>query len=125
MELNIDVGAGQSQVKVGDLALTRLDIKMGAGQIIADLTGDWKKDLDADIKGGVGNAVILLPVNVGVRVHATGGIGSINAGGLKRDGNEYSNDLYGKSPVTVRLDISGGVGNIELRPIAAAGKSSF
>jgi hypothetical protein len=38
MELNIDVGAGQSQVKVGDLALTRLDMKMGAGQIIADLT---------------------------------------------------------------------------------------
>ncbi len=125
MEVNIDMGAGQSQVKVGDLALTRLDMKMGAGQIIADLTGDWKKDLDADIKGGVGNAVILLPEDVGVRVHATGGIGSVNAGGLKRNGNEYSNDLYGKSPVTVRLDISGGVGNIELRPTAAAGRPSF
>lgn len=122
MELNIDMGAGQSQVKAGDLALTRLEMKIGAGQITADLTGDWKKDLEVDIKGGVGNAVILLPEDVGVRVHATGGIGSINAGSLKREGDEYVNDLYGKSPVALRLDISGGVGNIELRPMSVKGK---
>ena len=125
MELKIDMGAGQSDVKVGNLALTRLDMNLGAGQITADLTGDWKKDLDANIKGGVGNAIILLPEDVGVRVHATGGIGSISAGSLKREGNEYSNDLYGKSPVTLRLDISGGVGNIDLRPTSVKGKSSF
>ena len=51
-----------------------------------------------------------------MRVHATGGIGSINSGGLKRNGDEYVNDMYGKSPVTLRLDVSGGVGNIDLRP---------
>ncbi len=89
---------------------------MGAGQFTADLTGDWKKDLDAEIHGGVGHAIILLPEDVGVRVHATGGIGSISSGGLKRDGDEYVNDMYGKSPVTLRLDVSGGVGNIDLRP---------
>jgi N-terminal domain of toast_rack, DUF2154/LiaI-LiaF-like transmembrane region len=125
MELNIDMGAGQSEVKVGDLALSRLEMNLGAGQITADLTGDWKKDLEADIRGGVGNAVILLPEDVGVRVHATGGIGSISGGGLKREGDEYTNDLYGKSPVTLRLDISGGVGNIELQPTSVKGKSSF
>ena len=122
MELNIDMGAGQSQVKVGELSLTRLEMNLGAGQITADLTGSWKKDLEADIKGGVGNAIILLPEDVGVRVHATGGIGSINAGSLKREGDEYVNDLYGRSPVNLRLDISGGVGNIELRPTPVKGK---
>ena len=115
MELKIDMGAGQSDLKVGDLLLTRLEINMGAGQVIVDLTGDWKKDLDANIKGGVGNAIIRLPEDVGVRVHAKGGIGSISAGGLRRQGDEYFNELYGKSPVTVRLDITGGIGNIELR----------
>jgi hypothetical protein len=126
MELSIDMGAGQGQVKVGDLSLTRLNMNMGAGQIIADLTGDWKKDLDANIRGGVGHAVILLPEDIGVEVHATGGIGSISAGKLSRDGDRYSNDLYGKSPVTLRLDVSGGVGNIELRPTprGAAGGNS-
>jgi N-terminal domain of toast_rack, DUF2154/LiaI-LiaF-like transmembrane region len=116
MELTIQMGAGRSDLKLGDLLLTRLEINMGAGEVIADLTGDWKKDLEAEIHGGVGHAVIRLPLDVGVRVHATGGIGSINANGLKREGDEYVNDLYGKSPVTLRLDVSGGVGNIDLRP---------
>jgi len=120
MQLKVDMGAGQSDLKVGGLSLTRLDISMGAGQFTADLTGDWKKDLDAEIHGGVGHAIILLPEDVGVRVHATGGIGSISSGGLKRDGDEYVNDMYGKSPVTLRLDVSGGVGNIDLRPTPTA-----
>ena len=120
MQLKVDMGAGHSDLKVGGLSLTRLDISMGAGQFTADLTGDWKKDLDAEIHGGVGHAIILLPEDVGVRVHATGGIGSINSGGLKRDGDEYVNDMYGKSPVTLRLDVSGGVGNIDLRPTPKA-----
>ncbi len=116
MELKVEMGAGRSELKVGDLSLTRLGINMGAGEVTADLTGDWKKDLDAEIHGGVGHAVIRLPENVGVRVHATGGIGSISSGGLKREGDEYVNEMYGKSPVTLRLDVSGGIGNIELRP---------
>ncbi len=120
MELKVEMGAGKSDFKVGDLTLSRLEINMGAGQVAADLTGDWKKDLDAEIHGGVGHALIRLPVDVGVRVHATGGIGSISAGGLKRDGDEYVNEIYGKSPVTLRLDVSGGVGNIELRPTPKA-----
>ena len=120
MELKVQMGAGESDFKVGDLALSRLEINMGAGQVTTDLTGDWKKDLDAEIHGGVGHALIRLPVDVGVRVHATGGIGSISGGGLKRDGDEYVNEMYGKSPVTLRLDVSGGVGNIELRPTPKA-----
>jgi N-terminal domain of toast_rack, DUF2154/LiaF transmembrane domain len=120
IELKVDMGAGQSDLKAGNLSLSRLDIGMGAGQFTADLTGNWKKDLEAEIHGGVGNAVILLPEDVGVRVHATGGIGSINSGGLRRNGDEYVNDMYGKSPVTLRLDVSGGVGNIDLRPTPKA-----
>lgn len=116
MELTIQMGAGRSDLKLGELSLTRLEINMGAGEVIADLTGNWKKDLEGEIHGGVGHAVIRLPEDVGLRVHATGGIGSINANGLKRDGDEYVNDLYGKSPVTLKLDVAGGVGNIELRP---------
>jgi hypothetical protein len=120
MELRVEMGAGQSEFKVGDLSLTKLEIHMGAGQVTTDLTGNWKKDLAAEIHGGVGHAIVRLPVDVGVRVHATGGIGSISAGGLKREGDEYVNEMYGKSPVTLRLDIAGGVGNIELLPTPKA-----
>jgi hypothetical protein len=114
MELKIEMGAGQGDLRLGGLLLTKLDVEMGAGQATVDLTGDWKKDLDAKIEGGVGTATIRLPKNVGVRVHAAGGIGSISVRGLGREGDAYVNHAYGKSPVTLRLNIEGGVGTINL-----------
>ncbi len=114
MELKIEMGAGQGDVRLRDLALTKLDIEMGAGQLTADLTGAWKRNLDANIQGGVGSATVRLPKNVGVRVHATGGIGSVNVSGLERQGDEYVNEAYGKSAVTLRLNIEGGIGQINL-----------
>lgn len=114
MELRIEMGAGQGDLRLGGLLLTKLDVEMGAGQATVDLTGDWKEDLDARIEGGVGTATIRLPKNVGVRVHAEGAIGSINVRRLEREGDVYVNSAYGKSPVTLRLNIEGGVGTINL-----------
>ena len=114
LDLNIDMGAGEGDLRLRDLDVTNLTVNMGAGRVEVDLTGDRKKDLDADIEGGVGQAVIRLPRKIGVIVNATGGIGTIDAGGLKHDGDEYTNAAYGKSPVTLRLKVQGGVGQISL-----------
>ena len=114
LELKLNMGAGHGDLNLRGLSLTNLDIELGAGQITLDLTGDWKKDLKADIQGGVGTATIRLPKNVGVVVSASGGIGSVNSHGLKRDGDDYVNDAYGKSPVTLRVNVQGGVGSINL-----------
>jgi len=114
LEIKIDMGAGHGNLRLRNIDVTRLNLDMGAGQVDIDLTGDRKSDLTADIEGGVGEANIRLPKNVGVIVHASGGIGTIDAHGLKHDGDEYTNDLYGKSPVTIHLKVEGGVGRIVL-----------
>jgi predicted membrane protein len=114
MELKIDMGAGQGNLHLRDVPLTRLDLNIGAGQVDVDLTGDRKVDLTADIEGGVGQANIRLPKNVGVIVHASGGIGSIDAHGLKHEDDTYTNDAYGKTPATIRLKVEGGIGEIVL-----------
>ncbi|HYL86813.1 MAG TPA: toast rack family protein [Candidatus Angelobacter sp.] len=114
LELRIDMGAGQGNLHFRDVPLTRLDLNIGAGQVDVDLTGDRKADLVADIEGGVGQANIRLPKNIGVIAHASGGIGSVSARGLKHDGDEYTNEAYGKSPVTIHLKVEGGIGEIVL-----------
>jgi CYTH domain-containing protein len=114
LEIKIDMGAGRGNLRLRDIDVTRLNLDMGAGQVDVDLTGDRKSDLTADIEGGVGEANIRLPKNVGVIVNASGGIGTISAHGLNHDGDEYTNDLYGKSPVTIHLKVAGGVGTITL-----------
>ena len=114
LELKISMGAGQGQLRLRDVPVTRLDLEIGAGQVEVDLTGDRQKDLDADIEGGVGQATIRLPKNVGLIAHASGGIGAIRSRGLKHDGEEYTNDAYGKTPATIHLKVAGGVGEVSL-----------
>jgi hypothetical protein len=114
LELRIDMGAGQGNLHLRDMNITDLQLHMGAGQVELDLTGPRKSDLNVEIKGGVGQATIRLPHDVGVTAHAAGGIGSISTDGLEKDGNEYHNDAYGKTPHKIRLDVQGGIGEIEL-----------
>jgi hypothetical protein len=114
LELKVDQGAGRARLTLGGLSLSRLDVDIGAGETIVDLTGDWKNDLTANIQGGVGRATVRLPSDVGVRARAEGGIGAIHVYGLKKDGDAYVSEAYGKSPITVKVQVEGGVGEINL-----------
>ena len=69
------------------------------------------------LQGGVGEATVRLPSEVGVRVEARGGLGQINAEGLQKQGDSYANDAYGDSEVTLDVDIQGGVRQINLEVI--------
>ena len=137
MEMSIDLGAGRTNLTLGSLALSSLDINagagdvdldlsgsqslnqldydMGTGKVTLDLTGDWQSDLDAAIRGGVGDLTLKLPSDVGVHIEVDTGIGSIDTSGLSKDGDTYINDVYGESDVTLRINIDGGVGKIDLR----------
>jgi N-terminal domain of toast_rack, DUF2154/LiaI-LiaF-like transmembrane region len=114
LALSVEMGAGQGNLKLRDMDVTDVDLHMGAGQVVLDLTGPRKSDLNVSIKGGVGQATIRLPKDVGVTAHASGGIGTVRAAGLKEDGSEYTNDAVGKSPHKITLDVQGGIGEIEL-----------
>ena len=116
-DLVVQMGAGESDLDLDSLTLTGLDLQMGAGKTTVDLTGDYTSDFDASIEGGVGQATILLPSEVGVRAKAEGGIGTINAKGLKRVDNAYVNDAYGEADTNLSLDVKGGVGQINLEVV--------
>lgn len=115
LDLRVDMGAGEGDLRLRDLDVSNLSLNMGAGRVEVDLSGDRKHDLHADIEGGVGQAIIRLPRKVGVIVNASGGIGTIDTDGFRHNGgDEYVNDAYGKSPVTIHLKVEGGVGQISL-----------
>jgi hypothetical protein len=116
-DLVVQMGAGESDLDLDSLSLTGLKLQMGAGKTTVDLTGDYAKDFDASIQGGVGEATILLPSEVGVKAKAEGGLGKINAEGLKRVGDSYVNDAYGESDVNLSVEVQGGVGQINLEVV--------
>jgi hypothetical protein len=114
IELHVELGAGRSDLELGDLSLTRLHVEMGAGESIVDLAVNWKHDVDAHIEGGVGRATIRLPRSVGVRATVEGGLGSVSAPDFKKQGEAFVNEEFGKSPVTVNVKVEGGIGKVVL-----------
>jgi len=116
-DLVVQMGAGESDLDLDSLALTGVDLQMGAGKTTVDLTGDYAQNFDTSIQGGVGEATVLLPSDVGVKAKAEGGLGKINAVGLQKVGNAYVNDAYGESDVNLSVEVQGGVGQINLKVV--------
>lgn len=115
LDLEIDLGAGQSDIDLRGLKLQRVEIDMGVGEMTLDLQGPHEQSFGVKIDGGVGSGKIYLPSEVGVRVKVDGGIGSVNAHGLTKQGGAYVNEAYGRSAVAIEVDVDAGIGSLDLR----------
>jgi len=114
MDLNVNMGAGTSNLRLAGLSLNRLGINLGASASTVDLSGDWVHDLVVTIDSGAGDLNLRLPKDVGVRVEVDRGANMVEAPGLTQDGNIYTNAAYGVSEVTLQIDLKAGIGLINL-----------
>jgi len=114
MDLVVQMGAGEAHLNLGSLNLRSVAFNLGAGQLDVDLRGHPKRSYDVQIQGGVGQATVHLPATVAISATAAGGIGEINVRGLEKRNGRWINPLHENAPVTIRLDVKGGVGQIDL-----------
>lgn len=117
MDLSVDVGGGTSTLQLAGLSLTGLDISLGAGVYTVDLSGDWAHNMDVTIDAGAASLNLRLPKSVGVRVKVESGPHTIEATGLTKDGEFYTNAAYGLSDVTIQIDLEVGIGTVNLLEI--------
>ncbi len=114
MDVEIHTGAGESNLDLSALDVSTLRVEIGAGKTDLDLSGNWDHDVNADITGGVGKLTVTLPAEIGVRVNAETGLGNVTTSGLTQQGGGYVNSAYGSGTYTLNLDVTAGVGAIEL-----------
>jgi hypothetical protein len=117
MDMDVDLGVGESDLNLSGLDLQSLAVDTGVGKATIDLTGEWQESFDVRIDGGVGETTVYLPENVGLRLEANTGIGSLVVNGLQKEGdsNVYTNAAYGESEVDITLDINGGIGQVTVQ----------
>jgi predicted membrane protein len=108
------LGAGEAHLNLGAMNLRSVEIHMGVGQVELDLRGNPTRDYNVEIHGGIGQAVVHVPSSVGIIANASGGIGDIEVHGLEKHNGHWTNSAYEHSPVTIHLDVKGGIGNITL-----------
>jgi hypothetical protein len=114
MDVVAHLGAGDARINLGTVSLRSLEMNMGVGEVRVDLRGKPARDYTVSVHGGVGQATIYLPRDVGIIANAQGGIGDINVRGLEKRGGSWINPAHENAPVTIHLDVKGGVGEIRL-----------
>jgi hypothetical protein len=114
VDLAVRFGAGEARLDLGNLLLRSVDLEIGVGRVEMDLRGDPKRSYEVRVRGGVGEVTIRLPKDAGVQAKAEGGIGAIKTRGLRREGGRLVNDAYDYAKTTIRLDVQGGIGAINL-----------
>jgi hypothetical protein len=114
LEMNVNLGAGESNLDMSQLPLRSLEVDMGAGEMTLNVAGKYARDVTVEVNGGVGEARIKLPSDMGAEVQATGGIGSVETKGLSKRDGKYYNDAYVEGKPAVHMQVQGGVGNIIL-----------
>ena len=65
-------------------------------------------------RGGVGEATLRLPSDIGIWAEAQGGIGSIDVRGLRRNGDHWESESFPRSKVKIKVDVHGGIGAVHL-----------
>jgi len=114
MDLSITTGAGNSELNLGNLDLTTLNIEAGAGTTHIDLDGSWDHDVTVSITGGLGEIKVTLPSQMGAQVEMDTALVTVNANGLIVADKGYVNKAYGTTPYTLTLKLTAGVGSVTL-----------
>lgn len=113
------VTAGTGDIVIGGLGnanFDRLSFTGGAGSVDLDFSGGWERAAIADIKAGAGEVTVRVPATLGVRVSFTGtSVTEVTTTGFaEQDAGVYVNPAYGLSPLTLTINLTSGIGSINL-----------
>lgn len=114
-DLEVSMGAGEAKLRLGELDLRKVVMRLGAGKVEADFRGEPKRDYEILVQGGVGECEVMLPKSAGLRAEAMGGLGEVNVEGLEKKGGYWESAEFDGAKVKVRLKVQGGIGRIGIR----------
>jgi hypothetical protein len=119
LDLTVEKGAGESNLRVGELNLRSLTVQGGAGDTEIDLTGTPRGDVRVEVENGVGSVTLRVPRDVGVRISGIrDGVGEWQAEGfVQRGENEAVNEAYDTAKVRFDISIQRGVGSVRVEQV--------
>ncbi len=116
LQLALEVGASENRLDLSGLRVTDLSIKTGASSTELTLPGGAGQT-QVRIEAGAASIRAEIPPGVAARIRGVMGVGSLRVDERRfprRDG-EYLSDDFATSANRVEIEISGGVGSVEVR----------
>jgi hypothetical protein len=114
-ELSVEFGAASVQMNgLGNANAERIAVSFGVGRIMLDFSGEWRNSVEMSLSSALGEAVLRVPSDVGVRVETSTFLHSLDAPGLvKRDGAHVSSN-WETAKHKLRIRASGALGRLEV-----------
>jgi hypothetical protein len=114
LDLGLKGGAVEGKLCLGGLALDRLGLEVGTGDLTLDLGETRSRTLHVPIRAGVLNLKLIVPSDSGVQVEVRSPVLTMHARGWQRARHIWVNEAYGATPETLRIVIDSGVASITL-----------
>jgi hypothetical protein len=114
LDLEVTCGVGEASLDLRGIELSRLEVTLGVGDVVVDVSGERAGSFEGSVTGGTGMTTVRLPRDLGVRVKAERGIGTISTEGLRKTDKGYVNDAWGESETSIDLEVTVGVGSVRL-----------
>jgi hypothetical protein len=109
LDVDLSLGAGQIVADLSGIQLSSVDVQIGAGQLILTLPAD--RNIDVSVKIGAGDAQIRLPEGAMVDIDCTTAVGNCSLPGASGLWSQsYTSSGYGKAEYKIDISINVAVG---------------
>jgi hypothetical protein len=113
--LELEVGAAQFRAsQLANLNAERLTLAGGVGEVLLDFTGEWRNDLSADIKMGLGSLTLRVPRGLGLRVRKSGLLVGFDSQGLIKRGDVYYSENWDDADHQLTVNVDAALGSVRV-----------
>lgn len=116
LKLDLEVGASRNLLNLRSLQVKELKLQTGASATEIEFPAQAGSTF-ARVRSGMASVDIIVPQGVAARIHATGGMASINVDTARfpHNGSEYRSPDYDTAANRLDLDVETGMGAISIR----------
>ncbi len=113
--LEMEVGAAQFRAhQLGNLNAERVTLSGGVGEVLLDFTGEWRSNLTADIKMGLGSLTLRVPRGLGIRVRKSGLLVGFDSQGLVKRGDVYYSEDWEDADHQLTVNVDAALGSVRV-----------
>jgi hypothetical protein len=116
LELSMGAAAFRA-VGLANANCARIKAEGGVGDLNLDFSGEWRRDLTADVTMALGSVTLAVPDDVGVVVRRSTFLTSFSGAGFSRQGRDHYSDNWDTATRKLNVELQGAFGSITVRRI--------